>query len=201
MEWIVPVISGTGEVFRLPGPRSKPKIRPSLQTEPKAIAGRFCQLLSGHAMMAPFLKEKWGRIESNQCRWCHRGRRIWEQPFKECERWRKEIHGYGKRRGTSGQEETRGKRDRRTERTHSEEQERIRVWHLGSKARPSNAAVRELMGNEADAEAAWTGAQGGFLCFSVWVWVPCSSRVFTVYSCFYGSGLFSFLGVSFRGIV
>ena len=27
-----------------------------LQTKPKAIAGRFYQLLSGHAMTAPFLK-------------------------------------------------------------------------------------------------------------------------------------------------
>lgn len=34
--------------------------RPSLQTKPKAIAGRPHQLPVGYAMTAPFLKENWG---------------------------------------------------------------------------------------------------------------------------------------------
>ena len=50
--------------FRPLGPKSKPKVRPSLRTEPGTIAGR-CQLLSGHAVISLFLKEKWGWVESD----------------------------------------------------------------------------------------------------------------------------------------
>ena len=52
-------------------PKSKPKIRPALRTELKAISGRFCQLLSGRAMITPFLEDKWGWIETDQYWWCH----------------------------------------------------------------------------------------------------------------------------------
>ena len=69
-------------------PKSKPKIRPFLQTNPQPTAGRFYQLLSGHATIAPVLKEKWGWVESDQC---SRGRQSREHPFKECKRWKREI--------------------------------------------------------------------------------------------------------------
>lgn len=59
---------------RLSGPKSKPKLRPFLRAEPKAIAGRFYQLLSGHSMISSFPKEKRGWVESDQFWWCHRGR-------------------------------------------------------------------------------------------------------------------------------
>ena len=46
--------------FRLPTARSRPGIRRLLQAANKSVAGRFFQLLSGHAVLAPFLKDGWG---------------------------------------------------------------------------------------------------------------------------------------------
>ena len=43
--------------FRLPTVLSGPGIRPQIRQVSKAVATRFFQLLSGHAMVAPFLKE------------------------------------------------------------------------------------------------------------------------------------------------
>ena len=51
----------------------------------------FFQLSSGHAMIAPFLKEKFGWIESDQCWWCSRGRQTREHLFKEFSAWKEEI--------------------------------------------------------------------------------------------------------------
>ena len=44
--------------FNLPRPYSKPMIRIALRNAPKAIANRFCKLLSGHALISPLLKER-----------------------------------------------------------------------------------------------------------------------------------------------
>ena len=46
--------------FQLPAATSRPGIRPRLRGASKSIAARFFQLLSGHALIAPFLKERWG---------------------------------------------------------------------------------------------------------------------------------------------
>ena len=54
-----------GEIPRIPG---------ALQSTPKELATRFFQLASGHAMIAPFLKEKFGWVESDSCWWCSGGR-------------------------------------------------------------------------------------------------------------------------------
>ena len=56
----------------------------------KGVASRFFQLLSGHAMIAPFLKEKWGWTDSDRCWWCDGGRQSREH-FKECGAWKDEI--------------------------------------------------------------------------------------------------------------
>ena len=55
------------------------------------MAARFSQLLSGHAMIAPFLKERWGWTDSDKCWRCEKGRRSREHLFKECSAWMAEI--------------------------------------------------------------------------------------------------------------
>lgn len=45
----------------------KPKMRTALQPITKTIAERFYQLLSGHGMAAPFLKDKWKWVDSGRC--------------------------------------------------------------------------------------------------------------------------------------
>ena len=55
------------------------------------MATRFFQLFSGHAMIAPFLKERWGFVNTDACWWCDKGRQSREHLFKECTAWTKEI--------------------------------------------------------------------------------------------------------------
>ena len=61
-------------VFRLPTRTSRPVIRPQLRRAPKRVAARFFQFLSGHAMIAPFLKGRWGLTSTDVCWWCNRRR-------------------------------------------------------------------------------------------------------------------------------
>ena len=42
-------------------------------------------------MIAPFLKEKFGWVESDTCWWCSTGRQSREHLFKECRAWREKI--------------------------------------------------------------------------------------------------------------
>ena len=55
----------------------------------KPIAGRYCQLLSGHAAIGPFLHERMTgplRLESSECRRCGSGRRgSRHHLFTECQ--------------------------------------------------------------------------------------------------------------------
>ena len=60
--------------FRLPTATSRPGIRPQVGIAPKGVAARFFQLLSGHAVTAPFLEERWGWIDTDICWWCNKGR-------------------------------------------------------------------------------------------------------------------------------
>ena len=62
-----------------------------MQRVPKELASRFFQLASGHAMIAPFLREKFGWLESDSCWWCSGGRQSREHLFKECRTWKEEI--------------------------------------------------------------------------------------------------------------
>jgi len=47
----------------------KTGFRKELMGERKAIASRYCQLLTGHALISPFLKGKL-KTDSDQCWWC-----------------------------------------------------------------------------------------------------------------------------------
>ena len=68
-----------------------PKIPEAIRKVPKAVASRFFQLASGHAMIAPFLKEKFKWIDSDICWWCTKNRQTREHLFKECSTWKEEI--------------------------------------------------------------------------------------------------------------
>ena len=77
--------------FPIPKEGEVPRVPPGLVRAPKEVASRFFQLASGHAMIAPFLKEKFGWVESDSCWWCSGGRQSREHIFKECKAWKEEI--------------------------------------------------------------------------------------------------------------
>ena len=70
---------------------ARPRIRTQLRKAGKRVASRFFQLLSGHAMIAPFLKDRWGWTNTDRCWWCEKGRQSRDHPPKECRAWEKEI--------------------------------------------------------------------------------------------------------------
>ncbi|KAI5785716.1 hypothetical protein FPQ18DRAFT_394394 [Pyronema domesticum] len=68
-------------------PRDKTGIRKNLKNERKEIASRYYQLLTGHAVITPYLKEKLGKRESDTSWWCNSGKRqTREHLFKEFSR-------------------------------------------------------------------------------------------------------------------
>ena len=77
--------------FRKPEKGARPRIRGPLRKVGKGVASRFFQLLSGHAMIAPFLKDRLGWTDSDSCWWCNGGRQSRDHLFKECTTWKKEI--------------------------------------------------------------------------------------------------------------
>ena len=77
--------------YRIPGEGTVPRIPAILGRTGKGLASRFFQLASGHAMTAPFLKDKFGWVDSDQCWWCSGGRQSREHLFKECHAWKNEI--------------------------------------------------------------------------------------------------------------
>ena len=48
-------------------------------------------MASGHALIAPSVKEKFGWTDSDVCWWCGSARQTREHLFKECITWREEI--------------------------------------------------------------------------------------------------------------
>ena len=77
--------------YRIPREGTVPRIPSALGRAGKGLASRFFQLASGHAMIAPFLKEKFKWVSSSQCWWCGSGRQSREHLFKECRAWKNEI--------------------------------------------------------------------------------------------------------------
>ena len=104
-------------------------------------------------MTAPFLRERWGWVETDQCWGYRQGRQNWEHLFKECKRWKADFHllwdkvGNISGKGNPGNKRERGSMD--TLRSKRGLGYSVRE----AKARPSNTAVRELIGNGAYTEA------------------------------------------------
>ena len=59
--------------YRIPREGVVPRIPAMLGRVDKSLAARFFQLSSGHAMTAPFLRDKFGWVDSDQCWWCSGG--------------------------------------------------------------------------------------------------------------------------------
>ena len=55
--------------------------------------------MSGHALTASFVKEKFGWLESDTSWWCGSARQSREHLFKECLAWKKEINELWKKVG------------------------------------------------------------------------------------------------------
>ena len=138
--------TGHGRAFEGPGRKARPRIRALLRKTRKSVAARYFQLLSGHAMIAPFLKDRWGWTDSDKCWWCEGGRQSRDHLFKECSKWGKEIRelwdAVGKISGRRGEAEGPFK---------SRKGFGFRVRQ--ARARPSNTTVRELMSDDRYTEA------------------------------------------------
>lgn len=68
-EWRKEILArGMGRgAFALPREGVKPRIPRPLQRAPKGLASHLFQMALGHAMIAPFLREKFGWVESDSC--------------------------------------------------------------------------------------------------------------------------------------
>ena len=67
------------------------KIRQELRAARKEVAGRYYQLLSGHAATAPHLRRV-GQAASDECWWCNTGQRQTRlHLFSRCRRWTPQI--------------------------------------------------------------------------------------------------------------
>ena len=132
--------------FTGPDRGARPRIRTLLRTTRKGVASRFFQLLSGHAMIAPFLKDRWGWTDSDECWWCDGGRQSRDHLFKECKRWSKEIKELWSAVGKiSGRRED-GEGPFRSRKGFG--------FHVRqARARPSNTTIRELLSNSRYTEA------------------------------------------------
>ena len=51
---------------------------------PQADSGSFFPVMLWHAMLTPFLRDRFGRVEFDTCWWCGGGRQTREHVFKEC---------------------------------------------------------------------------------------------------------------------
>lgn len=126
---------------------SIPKIPEPLRRAPKAIAARFFQLASGHAMTAPFLKEKFRWIDSDTCWWCSGGRQTREHLIKECSAWKEEIIKLWKEVGEATTEQ-----DSWRKKSRYKGRKGFGVW-IGTKGNqrsrgPGNTSVGTLLADE-----------------------------------------------------
>ena len=129
-----------------------PKIPEALRKAPKALASRFFRLASGHAMTAPFLKEKFGWIDSDVCWWCTGRRQTREHLFKECPAWKQGIRRLWKEVGEATREEAGGDRGslprNRQYRGRKGFGIGIRTGHTYRARGPGNTSVGALLGDE-----------------------------------------------------
>jgi hypothetical protein len=67
-------------------------MRKIVKAERKGLVVRYFQLMTGRAVIAPCLKNKHKKRDSEVCSWCGTGkRRTREHLFKEYEKWKEEI--------------------------------------------------------------------------------------------------------------
>ena len=66
---------------------------------PQADSGSFFPVMLWHAMLTPFLRDRFGRVEFDTCWWCSGGRQTREHVFQECLAWKDDIRTLWKRVG------------------------------------------------------------------------------------------------------
>ena len=140
--------------YRIPGEGTVPRIPSTLGRAERSLASRFFQLASGHAMTAPFLKDKYGWVDSDRCWWCSSGRQSREHLFKECRAWKNEIRELWKKVGESSNID----RDNRSEDSGGKRNRRKRRKGFGfvsreDRVRPGNCTVGRLLGDTRFTEA------------------------------------------------
>jgi hypothetical protein len=89
-QWVRPRVA-RNRAYIAPKKR-KFELRPEIRHIPKPLASRYYQLMSGHALIGPYMKEKLKKADSDECWWCDTGQRqTRENLFKECPKWKDEI--------------------------------------------------------------------------------------------------------------
>ena len=130
--------------YRIPGEGTTPRIPAALGKVRKSLASRFFQLASGHAMTAPFLRDKFGWVESDQCWWCRSGRQSREHLFKECRTWKDEIRELWKKVGEASS--TDGTSEQSEERKRGRKRRKgFGFFSREGKVRPGNCTVGKLL--------------------------------------------------------
>ena len=134
--------------FRIPREGTVPRIPTALGRAGKDLAARFFQLASGHAMIAPFLEEKFKWVSSGQCWWCDGGRQSREHLFKECRAWKNEIKKLWKEVGEiSSADRGSGERGPGCQRKGKRRKKGFGFFAQEYMVRPGNCSVGRLMGD------------------------------------------------------
>ena len=100
-------------------------------------------------MIAPFLKEMFGWIESDSCWWCSRGRQSCEHLFKECKTWKEEIRTLWKEVG----EASGGRRDGASGKIYRGRRKGFFFGEEKSQVGPGNCSIRRLLADPRFSEA------------------------------------------------
>ena len=137
--------------YRIPGEGMVPRIPATLGRARNNLASRFFQLASGHAMIAPFLRDKFKWVDSDQCWWCSSGRQSREHLFKECRAWKKEIRELWKKVGEISRV-SRDTGDRSLERGRKKKKG-FGFFSQEYRVRPGNCTVGKLMSDARFTEA------------------------------------------------
>ena len=138
--------------YRIPGEGMVPKIPAALGKVRKSLASRFFQLASGHAMIAPFLRDKFKWVDSDQCWWCSGGRQSREHLFKECRAWKKEIRELWKRVGEISSD-SRDAGDNFSKKGSKRRKKGFGFFSQKYRVRPGNCTVGKLMSDPRFTEA------------------------------------------------
>ena len=73
-------------------PPGKDVRRKQLRRARKSVSGRYFQLMSGHAAIGPYLKDKIKKPDDDKCWWCGgRKQQARHHLFTECRAWRPQI--------------------------------------------------------------------------------------------------------------
>ena len=125
--------------LRLPTSTARLRIRPPLRAVPKAVAARHFQLLSGHAMIAPLSRERWGLVDRDTCWWCEKADKAVKISLQSAYMDRRDFQSIMERgrRGIWRESRWRG--------TYLKSRKGFGYHVRQASARPRNTAIRNLL--------------------------------------------------------